>query len=67
MAIFTYKIQDGVFVTTDIEPETWIEKYPVTVDEEILIKDGAMLQADDGILTIITDSELIIQISEAVE
>lgn len=58
MATFTYKLQEGVFVTTDIEPEIWMERFPVTVEEENLIIDGAVLEIIDGTLLIIDGDEI---------
>lgn len=66
MPTFTYKIQEGIFVTTDIEPAIWIEKYPVTVEEEILIKYGANLETSEGVLSIITPVD-IIEVTEVIE
>ncbi len=53
MALFTYKILDGIFVTTDIEPDEWIEKYSVSEEQELLIRAGANLEViEDGSLII---------------
>jgi hypothetical protein len=60
MPTFTYKIQEGVFVTTDLEPENWLEKFEVTNEQEQLIIDGAMLKVEDGDLVIINDEEIIV-------
>jgi len=66
MAIFTYKIQEGVFCTTDVAPLEWLEKYPITIEEEDIIKNGAILETVGGILTI-SDDTGIIGISEIIE
>lgn len=58
MATFTYKVQEGVFITTDLEPEFWLERFPVTVEEENLIIDGAVLEIIDGTLLIIDGDEI---------
>lgn len=53
MPMFTYKVRVGVFVTTDLEPPTWVEKFAVDPAQEALIRAGANLETlEDGALVI---------------
>lgn len=48
---YCYKILEGVYVTTGIPPPTWIERWPVTPEQEAAIIGGANLSdATDDLL-----------------
>lgn len=52
MGTFTYIVGLG-FVTSDIEPEGWTSRWPVTALEAQQIADGAALSVVDGQLVIV--------------
>lgn len=43
MPFHIYRLIDGVFATTDIEPASWSERWPVTPEQEVMIRAGANL------------------------